>query len=141
LKRFLIRLLLLAIVAAGVAAFLAWPRIGQVATGRTPEYPGIKPATFQSSEGTVLKAARSVLETLPGWEIVGSGSGPGGSAIYAVHTTPIKVVKEEVTIEVRRQGGGTRVEVLSRSRSTKWDFGQNARNIREFLTALRRRVS
>jgi histidine triad (HIT) family protein len=137
-KRFLIRLLLVGMVAAAVAAFLAWPRLADVATGKTPQYPDIEPATFRSSEAVVFKAAQDVMKTLSGWEVVGVGSGPGGSVIHAVHTTPIRVVKEDVTIEIRRKGGRTRVDVRSRSQMTQWDFGQNARNIRELLGALRR---
>jgi len=41
-----------------------------------------------------------------------------------------------VTIRIRREGGSTRLSVRSRSRIGMWDFGQNARNIQEFLREL-----
>ena len=140
-KRFLVRALLLVVVGAGIAAVVAWPRINDVATGKTPEYPDLVPATFSASEARVFEATQSVLGELPRWEIVGVGSGPGGSVIHALHTTPVLRFKDEVTINIRRKAGRTTVEVRSRSRVGKWDFGQNARNIRELLAALQARVS
>ena len=45
-----------------------------------------------------------------------------------------------MTIRIRREGGRTRVSVRSKSRSGSADFGQNARNIRLFLTELDREL-
>jgi uncharacterized protein (DUF1499 family) len=45
-----------------------------------------------------------------------------------------------VTVRVRGAGGRSTVSVRSRSRVGKWDFGQNARNIRELLTELDREL-
>jgi uncharacterized protein (DUF1499 family) len=57
-----------------------------------------------------------------------------------VATTRWLRFKDDVTIRVRRTGGRTVVSVRSRSRIGKLDFGQNARNIREFFEALNKRV-
>lgn len=133
-------LLLLAIVAA-VAAATAWPRLNDVETGRTPEYPDLKPREYAARPDEVVKAVKTVLGQLPRWSVVGSGSGPEGSAIAAVHTTRVLRFKDDVNIRVWREGGRTRVSVRSRSRVGVWDFGQNARNVRELLAALDREVS
>jgi hypothetical protein len=45
-------------------------------------------------------------------------------------------LKDDVTVRARREGGRTRVSVRSRSHLRVWDFGRNARNIRELLAAL-----
>jgi uncharacterized protein (DUF1499 family) len=84
----------------------------------------------------VATAARAALERLPRFSFVGAGSGPGGSSLQAVAATKLLKFKDDVTIRIRRQGGATRVSVKSRSRTGKLDFGQNARNVREFLAAL-----
>ena len=135
------RLLVLALVAAAAVAFVAWPRISDVETGRTPEYPDLKDRDYGASEEAVAKAAREALSSLPRWSYVGSASGPGGTRIQAVHTTRVFRFKDDVTITLRPAGGRTRVSVRSRSRMGKWDFGQNARNIRELLAELDRRLS
>ena len=64
------------------------------------------------------------------------GQGPGGTEIQAVARTRLLRLEDEITIRIRREGGRTRVGVRSKSRSGSADFGQNARNIRLFLTEL-----
>jgi uncharacterized protein (DUF1499 family) len=89
----------------------------------------------------VLKAAQKAVESLPRFTFVAAGSGPGGAEIQAVATTRVFKFKDDLTIRIRRQGSRTRVSVRSHSRSLAWDFGQNARNIREFQTALDRQLA
>ena len=131
LKRFLLILLLV----GAAVAFLAWPRLNDVQTGRTPEYPDLQDRAYTATEQRVGEAVKTTLGRLPGWTLVGAGRGPGGMSVQAVHAT-LPGFKDDVTIRIRREAGKTRVSVRSRSRVGKLDFGQNARNIREFLGAL-----
>lgn len=131
----------LALVLGGVWAATAWPRINDVETGRTPEYPDLRGREYAASPQKVAEAAKQVLGRLPRWSVVGSGGGPGGHSIQAVHETATFGLKEDVTIQIRQAGARTRVSVRSRSQANQWDFGQNARNIRELLAALDAQVS
>jgi len=125
------------VVAAGAAALcLAWPRIHQVETGRTPEYPDLKPRSYAAGDDRVAAAVKAAIGRLPRWRVVGSASGARGTDIQAEHAIPLVGLKEDVTVQVRRQTGRTEVRVLSRSPSVPWDFGQNARNVRELLVAV-----
>ena len=127
------------LVAAGIAAFVAltrWPLINDVETGRTPEYPDLRVREFVTGDSTVAKAARKTVERLPRWTFVGEGRGRGGIEIQAVARTRVFHFEDDVTIRIRREGGSTRLSVRSRSRVGMWDFGQNARNIQEFLRQL-----
>lgn len=129
----------IALVAAAVTAawaFTAWPRINDVETGRTPEYPDLQPRGYAAGVDQVVQAARDVLAGLPRWELVGAGQGPAGAELHAVRSTRVWRFKDDVTVKVRREGGRTVVSVRSRSRVGRGDFGQNARNVREFLAAL-----
>lgn len=130
------RLFLAGLAAGAVAAALAWPRINDVETGKTAAYPELRVRSYAATESDVAAAVKNVVGRLPGWTLVGSGSGPGGSAVQAVHATRVFRFKDDVTVRIRRETGLTRVSVRSRSRVGKWDFGQNARNIRELLAAL-----
>jgi uncharacterized protein (DUF1499 family) len=130
------RLLLIVLVAAAVAAFLAWPRLNSVETGRTPEYPDLQPREYAAGEQEVAKAVKAALARLPRFEFVGAGSGRGGSELQAVATTRELRFKDDVNVRIRREGGKTKVSVRSKSRTGSIDFGQNARNVREFLAAL-----
>lgn len=133
--RTVLKVLLLAAVLAGAWAYTRWPRINQVETGATPEYPEIKVRDYMAGEDKVARAARATVERLPMWKLVAQGKGPGGSEIQAVTGTRW-LMKGEVTIRVRREGGRTRVHVKSRSHPGPADFGQNARNIQLFLREL-----
>lgn len=115
----------------------AWPRVNQVETGRTPEYPDLRPRDYGANVDSVVKGLKDVVARLPRWEIVGMGKGPTGSEIQAVKTLPLfPALKYDVSIRVRREGGRSRVSVRSRSRTGPWDFGQNGRNVRQLLDAL-----
>jgi len=133
-------IVLVALLGTGAWAFTTWPRINDVETGRTPEYPDLQPRRYAASVEQVVRTAREVLTTLPRWELVGAGQGRAGAELHAVHTTRVWRFKDDVTVRVRRDGGRTVVSVRSRSRVGQGDFGQNARNVREFLAALDARL-
>ena len=129
------------VVAAGaVVACLAWPRIHQVETGRTPEYPDVKPRSYAAADDRVAAAVKTAIGRLPRWRVVGAASGAKGTDIQAEHAIPLVGLKEDITVQVRRQSGRSEVRVLSRSPSMPWDFGQNARNVRQLLDEVDRQM-
>ena len=128
------------VAAAAAALCLAWPRINDVETGHTPEYPDLQPRSYGAGEDKVATALKTVIARLPGWRVVGAASGPRGTDVQAEHQAPVLGLAEDVTIRVRRQGGRTEVSVRSRSRTGPWDFGQNARNVRALFQELDREL-
>jgi uncharacterized protein (DUF1499 family) len=138
-KNAVLKAMVLAAVLGGAWAFFHWPRIADVETGRTPEYPDLRVRDYMAGQDKVATAARKTVERLPRWTFVAQGKGPGGAEIQAVHTSVLRF-EDEVTIRIRREGGRTRVNVRSKSRSGSADFGQNARNIRLFLAELDREM-
>jgi len=122
--------------AAGAWAALAWPRLNDVETGRSPEYPDLQVREYAASPEAVSSAVIAVVSRLPRWRLLGSGSGSMGSEVRALHSTLVFRFKDDVVVKIRRVQGRTRVSVRSSSRLGQWDFGQNARNIRELLAAL-----
>jgi len=135
------KFVLLAAAIALVWAYATWPRINDVETGKTPEYPDLRPKMYAASVAKVAKAAEEAISLLPRWTLVGSGSGKGGHEIQAIATTRVWRFNDDVTIRIYREGVWTYVTVRSKSRIGKGDFGQNARNIRAFLTELDRLMS
>jgi uncharacterized protein (DUF1499 family) len=133
-------LLLLALAGAALFAFTRYPLIADVETGKTPEYPDLQPRAYVQSEAKVAAAAKSALERLPRFTVVGAGSGRGGSALQAIATAPVIPVKSDITIRIWRDNYATRVNVRSKSRTGPFDLGQNARNVREFLAALDQQI-
>jgi uncharacterized protein (DUF1499 family) len=135
------RALLVLLVAAAAYLALAWPRLNDVETGRTPEYPDLTPRDYRAGPEAVSKGVQTALKGLPRWTFVGAGSGPGGAEVRAIHETLVFHFKDDVTVRITSKGGRTHVSVRSRSRVGSWDFGQNARNVRELLSALDQHVS
>ncbi len=130
------RLVLLGVVAGVACALLAWPRINDVETGKTPEYPDLQPREYRASLDRVTKGAKAVLDRLSGWKLVGEGKGAVGVQLQALCTHRLLRLEHDVSIRIRSEGGRTRVSVRSKSLFGSLDLGQNARNIREFLDAL-----
>lgn len=132
-------LLAVAVIAVAVAA-TRWPRLNDVETGRTPEYPDLTVREYAAGEAAVAKAAREAIDALPGWSFVGAGRGPGGSQIQARATaTPLRL-GSEVTIAIRREGGRTRLRVRSKSSFLPWDFGLNAAHVRDLQAGIDARL-
>ena len=138
-RQLLRTIVVVALVAGAIVAATRWPRINQVETGRTPEYPELREREYAASEAAVGRAAREAVEALPGWRLVGGGAGRGGTAIQAVAANPVRL-ETEMTVSIRRQQAKTTVRVLARSRFGPWDFGQGARHIQTFLAELDRRL-
>ncbi len=120
---------------------LIWPRINDVRTGATPEYPDIQPQRFDQPFDKVLDAALAVAQAM-GWEIRETNREQG--IIEAVATTRLFKFKDDVTITISREGpgegGGAVVNVRSKSRVGKGDLGTNARRIRAFQAELAKRL-
>jgi hypothetical protein len=125
------RALLLLVVLAG-CAYLAtrWPLVDHAEAVRE----------YRAGEETALQAAKAVVERLPGFRLVGAGSGAGGRALQAVYTT-LPGLEHEVTVRIRRAGNATRVSATSKSRSGPIDFGQNARILEKLFAALDRELA
>ena len=124
--------------AAGVVLLKTWPLLNDVETGKTPEYPDLRPVRYQTSQELVLDAALHAVHALPRWLMV-SYDRQGGH-IRAEATSRLFRFVDDVTINVAEDAGGALVTVRSASRIGRGDFGQNARNIRAFLAELDRAV-
>jgi hypothetical protein len=112
------------------AGALYWPRVNEAEGSRS----------YRSSEAAAAKAVKETIAALPGWDLVGAGSGREGAAVQAVtHTRPVGL-RHEVSVTVRTAGGRTSVRVKSRSPALPWDFGRNAERVKDLLDALDARV-
>ncbi len=112
-----------------------WPLINDVETGATTQYPDIQPQTFVLDPHTTLEECEAVARTLRRWTVVTVEIAE--RRIEAIYRTKVIGFKDDVTIRVgATDNGGAIVTVRSRSRVGKGDFGQNARTIRSFQTAL-----
>src|SRR5215475_1170696 len=119
---------------------LMWPRVNEVKTGATPEYPDIRPQRFNQSFDKVFEAATNAAQAM-GWEMRETDRGQG--IIEAIATSPLLKFfkfKDDVTVTVTREGDATVVNVRSKSHTGKGDLGTNARRIRAFQAELAKRL-
>ena len=119
---------------------LMWPRVNDVKTGATPEYPDIQPQRFNQSFDKVFEAATNASQAM-GWEMRETDRGQG--IIEAIATTSLLKFlksKDDVTVTVTREGDATIVNVRSKSHLGKGDLGTNARRIRAFQAELAKRL-
>jgi uncharacterized protein (DUF1499 family) len=127
----------LVLVLGAVFVMGRWPMVNDVRTGETPEYPDIQPRYLADEPGAVFEAALAVVRNA-GWEVVEADAAEG--RIEAVATTRLLRFRDDVTIRIgAAEEGGSRVDVHSRSRAGRNDFGTNARRIRAFQEALLKR--
>jgi uncharacterized protein (DUF1499 family) len=83
----------------------------------------------------VREASRLALSKL-GWRPLPSGP----YAFAAVWTSRLFHFKDDLSVNLLPEKGGTKVRVKSASRIGRYDFGQNARHVRRFFEELEREL-
>ena len=97
-------------------------------------YPDIRPIVLPAPPEKAFARALAAAEAM-GWEIVARD--PATGRIEAVDTTLWFGFKDDVVVRVAAAaGGGSRVDVRSKSRVGRGDAGTNARRIRGFRERL-----
>lgn len=123
------------LVAGMVTTACVWPPINDVETGTTPEYPDIQPHYYSTEPLRIYEEALAAVESMERWEVVDRRRSE--RTLEATRTTRVLGFVDEVTIRVEPVTEFvSQVEVRSRSRVGSVDFGQNARNIRQFFEEL-----
>ena len=121
----------------GVSA--VWPVINDVETGKTPEYADLLPQYYSTDPQRVFEEARGGVTAMKRWTLVSDDR--AALTIKAEHASRTLGFVDDVEIRVEPVTEfATRVSVRSKSRVGKGDFGQYARNIREFFAELDRRL-
>jgi uncharacterized protein (DUF1499 family) len=96
-------------------------------------YPDIQPLQLALPPAEAFTRVESAARSL-GWEIVASV--PEEGRLEATETTRFFGFKDDIVVRLRVEGGGTRVDVRSKSRVGVGDVGANAARIRKFLAAM-----
>lgn len=102
-------------------------------TSRSSLYPELRPHRYPLPPQKVESLVRDAVRGL-GWTV--SMENAGRHMIGATVTTPLLRFKDDVTITVSRDDGGSLVQARSESRVGKADFGANTRHIMDFYAAL-----
>jgi uncharacterized protein (DUF1499 family) len=116
---------------AGAAA----ARLAAFAELQQGAYPDLVPLRLSVPPAAAFERALRVAGGMPGWQVVRSD--PARLEIEAAATSRVFGFVDDVAIRVRAEGDGARVDVRSRSRLDRADFGAAASRVRAFGRALR----
>jgi uncharacterized protein (DUF1499 family) len=94
----------------------------------------LAPVKLAVPPGDAFVRARRVAEHMPSWTV--TSADPQLGTIEAVSESALFHFKDDVAIRVRPDGGGSRVDMRSKSRDGKGDLGANEERIRRFLSEL-----
>lgn len=97
-------------------------------------YPDLKPLVVPGPVDATFARAVSAAESL-GWAIAVRDD--AAHTFDARDTTTLFRFVDDVTVRVREEGSGARIDVRSKSRDGRGDLGANAKRIERFLAALR----
>jgi uncharacterized protein (DUF1499 family) len=107
----------------------------QVPEAQRKSYPDIQPAMLEGvAPAEAFKRVEAAVATL-GWDVVASV--PDEGRLEATDTTRFFGFKDDVVIRLRAEGGGTRIDVRSKSRVGMGDVGANATRVRKFLALVK----
>lgn len=115
-----------------------WQRDFVTSTAATVDEPHAALAAHRSDlpPAELANHTIAVVGHLPRWRLVKLDEGHGEVTIRFVHATPLLRLKDDITVRISPDNGGSVLRAESKSRLLKGDFGQNPRNLRELLAAL-----
>ena len=120
---------------------VAWLTIKDVTTGSSglSPYPEIRPLDLGLPPEDAYDLALETAHRMTGWRIVEES--PDEGWLDAEAKTPLLRFVDDIRVWIEgRSGGGSRVQMRSRSRIGRGDFGANARRIQAFLQRVGERV-
>ena len=94
----------------------------------------LRPARVKDAPGEAFARAKRAAEGMPGWMVTAAEVQDG--RIEAVATTTVFGFNDDIAIRVRPDGGGSRIDMRSKSRDGRGDLGANANRIRSYVTVV-----
>lgn len=99
-------------------------------------YGNVEPLALTADPGTVFAQIQALASRMPGWEV--TYTDPKTHTLEGVATSSLFHFKDDFVIQVRAAGGGgSLVEMRSKSRDGVGDFGVNYNRIEDFFARLR----
>ena len=97
----------------------------------------LRPIRADLAPSIARAAVEHAAEGLSNWELREVISNGPIAELHFVRTTPLMGFKDDVIVKISEEQGETLIEAESRSRVGRGDLGQNPRNLKELLRAVR----
>src|SRR5262245_32864119 len=94
----------------------------------------LHPVRLPAAPAEAFQRVQALAAGMPSWTVIASD--PATGILEAVATSTVFGFQDDVIIRVRPAGGGSVVDVRSKSRDGKGDLGVNANRIRDFAARL-----
>jgi uncharacterized protein (DUF1499 family) len=100
----------------------------------------LRPVEASLSPAELAEQVEAAAQTLKNWRRESRQEAAGAIDLHFVRTTPALRFRDDIRVRIEPRAGGSRLTAQSRSRIGKGDLGQNPRNLRELLGAVRTRL-
>jgi uncharacterized protein (DUF1499 family) len=117
-----------------------WSRDFTTNTAATDEKsadPHLRPIDSALAPPELAKQVIVAAGKLPRWELADQSEADGVAKLHFIRTTGLWKFKDDIHVQIESTPGGSQLSAESRSRVGKGDLGQNPRNLRELLAAVR----
>lgn len=109
-----------------------------VADQQHAAYPDLAPIVLNVPPAEAFKRVDAVAMAM-GWDVVARA--PNDGRIEAVDTSKWFGFHDDIVVRIRPEGGGSRIDIRSKSRVGRADLGANAHRIRAFTAKLKAQTS
>ncbi len=109
-----------------------------VAEQQHAAYPDLAPIVLNVPPAEAFKRVDAVAMAM-GWDVVARA--PNDGRIEAVDTSKWFGFHDDIVVRIRPEGGGSRIDIRSKSRVGRADLGANAHRIRAFTARLKAQTS
>jgi len=100
----------------------------------------LRPTAMDRPTDEIVTAIKEAVTTLPRWTIVAEERDGGLAVLRFVRTSGLFRFKDDITVLVEDERSRRVISATSRSRVGKGDLGQNPRNLRALMGAVRQRL-
>jgi uncharacterized protein (DUF1499 family) len=102
--------------------------------------PLLRPLTVSLSVPETVALVERSVRSLPRWQVTGANGDSAAAELHLVRTSRLFRFGDDVTVWIDRRAAASVIRARSASRVGKGDLGQNPRNLRQLMQAIRDEV-
>src|SRR5262249_13648801 len=102
--------------------------------------PALRPIHANLPPAEIALLIEAAAAALPRWKLESKSVSEDSARLAYTRTTPLFRFRDAITLRVEAAHGGSVIHAHSKSRVGRGDLGQNARNLKEVLHAIRARL-
>ena len=97
----------------------------------------LRPIDSTLPPAELAERVQRAADSLKNWRLASQEAAAEAVQLHFVRTTPVLRFQDDIRVHIKPRQAGSQLSAESRSRIGKGDLGQNPRNLRELLDAVR----